>query len=66
MAPQPPLSHDEDDLLGHYRRLRKHHRDFKLEVYGTFKAGRRQVQFRPTPYITVQVDELEAVFDAVD
>jgi hypothetical protein len=60
------LSPDEEVLLGHYRRLKKTAHDFKLEIYGSFKQGRRQVQLRPTAYIPLTIDHLETVFDAID
>lgn len=62
----PALSLDEEALLGHYRRLKKHHRQAKLEVFIGFKAHRRVIEIRPAPYIHVEVDQLESVFDAID
>lgn len=67
LVAQPPLTDDEEVLLGHYRRLMKHAHDFKLEVFGSFKAGRRHIQLRPCAYYPMQIDhQLEQVFDAVD
>ena len=66
LSSQPTLTPDEEALLGHYRRLKKHHRDFKLELFGSFKAGRRQVQVRPIPYLALPIDDLESVFEAID
>ena len=63
---QSSLTSDEERLLGHYRRLKKYHHDFKLEVYGGFKSGRRSIEFRPCAYERVQIEELEQVFDAID
>ena len=60
------LTNDEERLLGHYRRLKKHHRDFRIEVLGCFKSGRRSVEIRPTAYERLEIDELEAVFEALD
>ena len=61
-----PLSPDEETLLGHYRRLKQHHRDWRIEVFGSFKAGRRVVEIRPAPYYRMELDQLERVFDAID
>jgi hypothetical protein len=66
MAPEPPLSPDEETLLGHYRRLKHTAHDFKLEVFGSFKQGRRHCPLRPTAYIPLPIDHLETVFDAID
>ena len=59
------LTFDEEKLLGHLRRLCRVARDFSIEVYGTFKAGRRQIQIRPSAYETYERDQLERVFDDV-
>lgn len=66
MAPGSSLTQDEDTLLGHYRRLKKHSHDFRLEVFGSFRSGRRVVDIRPTAYHRLELDTLETVFDAVD
>ena len=62
----PALSVDEQTLLGHYRRLKKHHRQARLEIFIGHKHHKRVIEFRPTPYIEVELEQLESVFDAID
>ena len=60
MAVAASLSTDEEELLGHYRRLKKLGREFKLEVFGRRAQGRLTVQVRPAAYydlVTETVDE---------
>ena len=66
MGSQPSLTLAEEKLLGHLRRLCKQARDFKIEVYGSFKSGHRIIELRPMPYERYDLDQLEQVFDAVD
>ena len=66
MATLQPITLVEEKLLGHLRRLSKLSRDFKIEVYGSFKAGHRVVEIRPTAYERYDEELLEKVFEAVD
>ena len=67
MAPGPALSPDEEVLLGHYRRLKRDAHDFRMEVFGGFKAKVRTVEIRPAAYVRLMVPSMtEAVFEAVD
>lgn len=63
-----PLTPDEEELLGHYRRLKKTSQDFRIEVFGSFKQGRRAIQCNPTAYyhLTVSESETKTAFDAID
>ena len=63
---QSSLTSDEERLLGHYRRLKKYHHDFKFEIFGCFKSGHRQIHLKPCPYEILILEELEEVFDAID
>lgn len=60
------LTFDEEKLVGHLRRLCRYARDFRIEVYGSFKTGRRVIEIRATPYERYTRDQLEAGFEAVD
>ena len=66
MAAHTTLTAHEERLIGHLRRLSKHHKEFKIEVYGSFKQGRRQIQIRPCAYETHEIEDLQTVFDALD
>ena len=67
MAPGPALSPDEEVLLGHYRRLKREAHDFRIEVYGGFKAKVRTVEIRQAAYVRLAVPTMsEAAFDALD
>ena len=66
MASDPSLAQVEERLVGHLRRLCRTSRDFKLEIFGTFKSGHRIVELRPCPYERFDTDQLEAVFQAID
>lgn len=56
----------EERLLDHLRRLLKQNRDFKIEVFGSFKAGKRVVELRPCGYERFETKELESAFYAID
>ena len=67
MAASEALSPDERDLLGHYRRLKRDARDFRIEVYGCFKRNVRTIEVRPTAYYRIEIPTMtEAAFEAVD
>ena len=63
---QPPLSPDEEQLLGHYRRLKKTYKDWTLTCVGQFRSGRQQVRLRPCPDLTLATGLTEDEFDALD
>ena len=62
----PPLTQDEELLLGHYRRLKRTYKDWTLTVAGQFRSGRQQV------WLTDEVKQLiltgitEDEFEAID
>ena len=67
MAAGPALTHDEDFLLGQYRRLKATAHDFRIEVFGGFKHKERTVEIRPAAYYRLTVPMMsEAAFEAVD
>ena len=67
VAASEALSPDELVLLGHYRRLKRDAHDFRIEVFGGFKAQVRTVEIRPAAYVRLAVPTMtEAVFEAVD
>ena len=66
MASEPTLSPDEEQLLGQYRRLKRHHKDWMLTVVGQFRSGRQLIRLRPCPDLILQTGLTEAEFDAID
>ena len=63
---QSPLNEDEAALLGHYRRLKRHYKDWTLTVVGQFRSGRQQVRLRPCPDLILPTGLTEEQFDAID
>ena len=63
---QPPLSPDEEQLLGHYRRLKKTYKDWTLTCVGQFRSGRQQVRLIPAATYLLTTGVTEAQFDALD
>lgn len=66
LVAQPPLTEDEDALLGHYRRLKRHHKDWTLTIKGRFRSGRQQILVAPCPELALQTGLTEDEFDALD
>ena len=66
MAAVPPLTEDEEALLGHYRRLKRHYKEWTLTVVGQFRSGRQQVRLRPCPDVVIPTGLTEEAFEAID
>ena len=52
------LTHDEDQLLIHYRRM-KTLTEFELHIQGRFRAGKQEVIVKPTPILRMETGRTE-------
>ena len=62
----PPLTLDEERIIGQLRRLAKTYKDWTLTLVGQFRSGRQQVRLRISYDEILMTGLSEQEFDALD